>query len=383
MPLCSLGVQRGLSGAPEGHPVSSMQAADDVRPVAGVVGGAVARPPSGEMQSVEGSRTLLRGLLTKYSSTKAMPSSAKVVVLDTELSVRHAFWAIYDNGLNCAIAWDAKRRAYVGMLTYTDFMEVLRFLYRKAQADGVGAHGAGAVTAAIAAGLDEHQVKSWQTMRGGQARPDGLISVRPDATLMDCVHLLQSQQVHRIPVIDPANNAVLCTVTYWRMLRYLTRKMKKNRIFDGLLSCTIAQLGLASRKPLVTVLTDATVIAVLDLLSEHRISSIPVVDEEGKLVNMYARTDVQYMALTQSYNMDMPVTEALQHKVVPVYRCRADTDTLGVVLDVMASGSVRRLVCVDEAEVVRGIVALSDIFRLITGGGGRERDLQPEPEPFA
>eukprot|EP01043_Picozoa_sp_COSAG02_P123812 COSAG02_NODE_60820_length_270_cov_0.608187_1_plen_89_part_11 len=89
------------------------------------------------------------------------------------------------------------------------------------------------------------------------------------------------------------------------------------------------------------------------------------------------------MALTQSYNMDVPVTEALQHKVVPVYRCRADTDTLGVVLDVMSGGSVRRLVCVDEAEVVRGIVALSDIFRLITGGAGRERDFQPEPEPCA
>ena len=118
----------------------------------------------------------------------------------------------------------------------------------------------------------------------------------------------------------------------------------------------------------------------LDLLSEHRISSIPVVDAEGKLVNVYARTDVQYMALTQSYDMDVTVTEALQHKVVPVYRCRADTDTLGVVLDVMASSSVRRLVCVDEAGVVRGIVSLSDVFRLITGG--REVP-QPEPEPFA
>lgn len=346
----------------------------------GTVGGeqASAPPISGEMHSIEASRVLLCGLLQKYSSTKAMPSSGKVVVLDTELSVRHAFWAIYDNGLNCAIAWDAKQRAFVGMLTYTDFMEVLRFLYRTAQGDGTAAHGPADVAAAIATGLDEHQVKSWQTMRGGAVRPDGLISVSPTATLMECVHILQSQQIHRIAVIDPANNAVLCTVTYWRMLRYLTRKMKKKRVFDSLLGCTIAQLGLASRKP-VTVPTDATVIQVLDLLSEHRISAIPIVDEDGKLVNMFSRTDVQYMALTQSYDMDMTVMEALQHKVVPVYRCRSETDTLGVVLDVMSGSSVRRLVCVDEGEVVRGIVALSDIFRLITG----TREPAPEPEPFA
>ena len=99
---------------------------------------------------IEAARVLLCGLLQKYSATKAMPSSGKVVVLDTELSVRHAFWAIYDNGLNCAVAWDAKRRAYVGMLTYSDFMDVLRFLYRTAHADGVGAHGPAAVAAAIA-----------------------------------------------------------------------------------------------------------------------------------------------------------------------------------------------------------------------------------------
>jgi|EP01045_Picozoa_sp_COSAG04_P014063 5'-AMP-activated protein kinase regulatory gamma subunit len=329
---------------------------------------------------IEAARVLLCGLLQKYSATKAMPSSGKVVVLDTELSVRHAFWAIYDNGLNCAVAWDAKRRAYVGMLTYSDFMDVLRFLYRTAHADGVGAHGPAAVAAAIATGLDEHQVQSWQAMpAAGRSTPEGLVSVRPDASMMDCVHILQSQQIHRAAMIDPANNAVLCTVTYWRMLRYLARKMRKKREFDSLLACTIAHLGLASRPP-ITVRTDATVISVLDLLSEHRISSIPVVDAEGKLVNVYARTDVQYMALTQSYDMDVTVTEALQHKVVPVYRCRADTDTLGVVLDVMASSSVRRLVCVDEAGVVRGIVSLSDVFRLITGG--REVP-QPEPEPFA
>ena len=42
--------------------------------------------------------------------------------------------------------------------------------------------------------------------------------------------------------------------------------------------------------------------------------------------------------------------------------------------------SLLKVVCVDEAGVVRGIVSLSDVFRLITGG--REVP-QPEPEPFA
>eukprot|EP01047_Picozoa_sp_COSAG01_P021445 COSAG01_NODE_1244_length_11080_cov_16.595338_4_plen_341_part_00 len=321
-------------------------------------------------------RVYVRGLLSRYRVTRAMPENGKVVILDTELSVKHAFWAIYDHGLSSAVAWDAQRRAFVGMLTYTNFIELLRFLYRSNRESGTS-HDATAVASAIATGLETHQVKSWpQNARSARATPDSFICVRPEATMLECVRLLQIHQVHRIPVVDPTNNAVLYTVTYWRILRYLTRRMKRKRKFDTLLGQTIAQIGLGSR-PVIAARVDTSVAVVLDLLLDNKISAVPVVDSAGKLLNMYARADVQFMALTQNYNLDMTVAEALQHRAENVHRCRPETDTLAAVADVMANSNIQRVVCVDEHDVVNGIVSLSDIFRFIAGA----TEAEPAPEP--
>jgi 5'-AMP-activated protein kinase regulatory gamma subunit len=324
-------------------------------------------------------RGTMCGLLKRYVVTKAMPQTGKVVILDTELSAKHAFWAIYDHGLNSAIAWDSQQRRFVGMLTYTDFMELLRLLYRRHGGEEQS-HDPGTVAAAIAAGLEDHQVKSWQDLRPARPASDNFIFVRPETSMLDCIGILQTQQIHRIPVVDPTNNVVLCTVTYWRILRYLARRMKKKRQFDSLLGCTIAKIGLGLR-PVVTVQPDTTVSVVLDLLLEHRISAVPVVDTGGKLINVYARTDVQYMAVTQNYNLDMAVSDALQHREAPVHRCRPEVDTLAAVVDVMATGVIRRVICTDEHDMVTGIVSLSDIFRFITDRTERPPRSGWEPEP--
>jgi hypothetical protein len=54
--------------------------------------------PGGGFSKADRTRLYLRGLLQKYRSTNTMPHSGKVVLLDVELSVKHAFWAIYDHG---------------------------------------------------------------------------------------------------------------------------------------------------------------------------------------------------------------------------------------------------------------------------------------------
>ena len=138
---------------------------------------------------------------------------------------------------------------------------------------------------------------------------------------------------------------------------------------------TLAQAGLGT-SPVITAQADATVAMAIDVLLDNRISSVPIVDSEGRLQNVYARTDIRHMALSQNYNLDMTVTEAVQHRACDVYRCRAEIETVGAVADVLAQGSFRRVFCVDDKDIVQGIVSLSDLFRFITG----REDLEPAPE---
>ena len=60
-----------------------------------------------------------------------MPKSAKVVVFDTKLLVKKAFFALIYNGVRSAPLWDSKNQKYIGMLTITDFILILQKYYRE------------------------------------------------------------------------------------------------------------------------------------------------------------------------------------------------------------------------------------------------------------
>ena len=60
-----------------------------------------------------------------------MPKSAKIVVFDTQLLVKKAFFALIYNGVRAAPLWDSRNQKFVGMLTITDFILILQKYYRE------------------------------------------------------------------------------------------------------------------------------------------------------------------------------------------------------------------------------------------------------------
>ncbi|TOF72561.1 hypothetical protein CGJ15_27525, partial [Vibrio parahaemolyticus] len=58
-----------------------------------------------------------------------IPISAKLVVFDTRLQVKKAFFALVYNGVRAAPLWDSARQQFIGMLTITDFIRILQNFY--------------------------------------------------------------------------------------------------------------------------------------------------------------------------------------------------------------------------------------------------------------
>lgn len=54
-----------------------------------------------------------------------IPTSSKLVVFDTHLPVRKAFYALVYNGVRAAPLWDTDNQRFTGMLTITDFIKIL------------------------------------------------------------------------------------------------------------------------------------------------------------------------------------------------------------------------------------------------------------------
>ncbi|KAK8746418.1 hypothetical protein OTU49_017010 [Cherax quadricarinatus] len=278
-----------------------------------------------------------------------IPISAKLVVFDTRLQVKKAFFALVYNGVRAAPLWDSARQQFIGMLTITDFIRILQNFYnspnRKMEE------------------LEDHRLETWRTVLKDESRP--LISIRPDESLYVAIRSLIHHKIHRLPVIDPATGNVLYIVTHKRILKFLylyINELPK----PSILQKPLRELEIGTYKNIETASQDTLIIEALNKFVEHRISALPIVDAEGKLVDIYAKFDVINLAAEGTYNnLDVTLLKANEYRnewFEQVHSCTLD-ETLGTIMERIVRAEVHRLVVVDEKNRVVGVISLSDILK--------------------
>jgi CBS-domain-containing membrane protein len=96
------------------------------------------------------------------------------------------------------------------------------------------------------------------------------------------------------------------------------------------------------------------------LMWDRRCGTVPIVDESGQVIGLVSDRDACMAAYTQGRRLDdIPIGSAMSH---PVRFCRA-SDAVETAEDVMMAHGVRRLVVLDGAGKLQGIVSLDDIAR--------------------
>ncbi|XP_014416551.1 5'-AMP-activated protein kinase subunit gamma-3 isoform X1 [Camelus ferus] len=290
--------------------------------------------------------------MQEHTCYDAMATSSKLVIFDTMLEIKKAFFALVANGVRAAPLWDSKKQSFVGMLTITDFILVLHRYYRSPLVQIYE--------------IEQHKIETWREIYlQGCFKP--LVSISPNDSLFDAVYTLIKNRIHRLPVLDPVSGAVLHILTHKRLLKFL-------HIFGTLLprpsflSRTIQDLGIGTFRDLAVVLETAPILNALDIFVDRRVSALPVVNETGQVVGLYSRFDVIHLAAQQTYNhLDMSVGEALRQRTLcleGVISCQPH-ESLGEVIDRIAREQVHRLVLVDETQHLLGVVSLSDILQAL------------------
>ncbi|VDP28520.1 unnamed protein product [Soboliphyme baturini] len=131
---------------------------------------------------------------------------------------------------------------------------------------------------------------------------------------------------------------------------------------------TPKELNIGTWESIHTIEQTTTLIEILDRFLTHRISALPVVSSEGKVVDIYAKFDVLNLVADTSFdNLDITVKEVLSRRsqwFEGVRNC-TDTDSLEAVIDLLVKAEVHRLVIVNIRNEVKGIVSLSDILSFL------------------
>ncbi|XP_077158931.1 5'-AMP-activated protein kinase subunit gamma-2 isoform X1 [Paroedura picta] len=281
-----------------------------------------------------------------------VPTSSKLVVFDTTLQVKKAFFALVANGVRAAPLWESKKQSFVGMLTITDFINILHRYYKSPMVQIYE--------------LEEHKIETWRELYLQETfKP--LVNISPDASLFDAVYSLIKNKIHRLPVIDPVSGNALYILTHKRILKFLqlfVSEMPK----PAFMKKNLDELGIGTYHNIAFIHPDTPIIKALNIFVDRRISALPVVDESGKVVDIYSKFDVINLAAEKTYNnLDITVTQALQHRsqyFEGVVKC-SKPETLETIVDRIVKAEVHRLVVVNEADSIVGIISLSDILQAL------------------
>uniref|UniRef100_A0A8C8A857 Protein kinase AMP-activated non-catalytic subunit gamma 3 n=1 Tax=Otus sunia TaxID=257818 RepID=A0A8C8A857_9STRI len=282
----------------------------------------------------------------------AVPTSCKLVVFDVSLEIKKAFVALVANGVRAAPLWDSKTQSFVGMLTITDFINILHRYYRSPLVQIYE--------------VEEHKIETWREVYlQGSFKP--LVYISPSNSLFDAVYSLIKHKIHRLPVIEPISGNVLHILTHKRILKFLHifgSTIPKPRF----LKKTVQELCVGTFRDVAVVPETAPVYTALEIFVDRRVSALPVINDAGQVVGLYSRFDVIHLAAQKTYNnLDISVREALRQRTIcleGVLTCYPH-ETMEDVIDRMAKEQVHRLVLVDENQYPRGIISLSDILQAL------------------
>ncbi|XP_070842723.1 uncharacterized protein [Chaetodon trifascialis] len=294
-----------------------------------------------------------------------IPTSSKLVVFDTTLQVKKAFFALVANGVRAAPLWESKKQSFVGMLTITDFINILTRYYKSPMVQIYE--------------LEEHKIETWRELYLQETfKP--LVHISPDASVFEAVYSLIKNKIHRLPVIDPVSGNALYILTHKRILKFLQLFVCEMPM-PAFMKQTLEELAVGTYANIAYIHPDTPLITALSVFTHRRVSALPVVDHNGKVVDIYSKFDVINLAAEKTYNnLDVTVTQALRHRsqyFEGVMKCNK-LETLETIVDRIVKAEVHRLVVVDEESRIIGIVSLSDILQalvLTPAGLGRKESL--------
>lgn len=290
---------------------------------------------------------LLLNFFKYHKCYEILPKSAKVIIFDTQFFVKKTFPTLISHGIRSAPLWDANKKLLVGMITVTDFIRILLHLDKENLS---------------VEELEKHTLHSWRKILRLTRKP--LCSVGPNQSLHDAINLLNKHRVHRLLMMDPISGDVLYILSHKRILRFLfvyLNEFPELTFFHK----TLVELKIGTFEDIVSVTDSTTIKEAFQLLLDKDVSALPILDDNGILIDVYAKFEVLNLVSEKLYsNLSLKITDVRNKKKdweEKLQKCRSSI-TLYEALEVIVRTESHRLLLINKEDKLIGIVSLSDIL---------------------
>ncbi|KAL9071889.1 MAG: hypothetical protein Q9157_005315 [Trypethelium eluteriae] len=257
-------------------------------------------------------------------------------------------------GIVSAPLWDSKTSTFAGLLTTSDYMNVIQYYWQNPDA---------------LAAVDQFRLSSLREIeRAIGVQPLETVSIHPLRPLYEACRKMLESRARRIPLLDEDDETnrsmVVSVVTQYRILKFIAVNVKETEM----LRKSLRDLDLGTYTNLQTAKMESPVIDVIHMLVKYSISSIPILDSDGVVINVFEAVDVITLIKGGVYDdLNLNVGEALLKRsddFPGIYTCTVN-DRLDTIFDTIRKSRVHRLVVIDEYSRLKGLLTLSDILEYI------------------
>lgn len=303
-----------------------------------------------DKEQIEGLRAI-RAFLKVRTTYDVLPLSYRLIVLDTALLVKKSLNILIQCGIVSAPLWDSKTSTFAGLLTTSDYLNVVQYYWQNPDA---------------LAQIDQFKLNSLRDIeRALGVTPIETVSIHPLKTLYEACRRMLESRARRIPLVDiddeTQREMVVSVLTQYRILKFVSVNVKETQM----LRKPLRDVGVGSYDNLSYAYMDSPVMEVIQALVRRSISSVPILDKEGVVLNVFEAVDVIALIKGGDYdNLQLTVGKALEKRSEDfpgIYTCTLN-DRLDTIFDTIRKSRVHRLVVIDERSQLVGLLSLSDIL---------------------
>ncbi|KAG5984148.1 hypothetical protein E4U55_005861 [Claviceps digitariae] len=297
----------------------------------------------------------IREFLKVRTSYDVLPLSFRLIVLDTDLLIKKTLNILIQNSIVSAPLWDSQRGRFAGILTATDYINVIQYYYQFP--DEISK-------------LDQFKLSSLRDIEKAIGSiPIETVSVHPSRPLYEACRRMLKTRARRIPLVDvdegTGKETVVSVITQYRILKFIAVNNEHNTV---MLKKTVREIGLGTYSNLATIHMGHTVLDAIHMMVDRNISCIPIVDSENRVLNAFEAVDVIPCIRGGTYEeLDDTVGEALCKRPDDspgIYTCSAE-DRLDALFDTIRKSRVHRLIVIDDENKLMGVISLSDILKYV------------------
>jgi len=300
--------------------------------------------------------------ILKTTVEKVLPKHQKLIVVDSNALIPAALQILLKNNIYAAPVYDKSKSGYIGFIDLVDIISSIMEIFHETELTGED-FDIYTIDARFSA-LHADKVHDL-------SKRNPLVGVSRTAPISEGLRKFQETSTHRILVTQSA--------TYMKVENILTQSATVH-----FLERNIADLGAITKltlrdlkigvKNVFSITQDDQALKAFQMMAEHKVSAVPVVDATGKLVTVISAKDIRGLQakviFTNLYKpaKDFAASSRIQSlSNMPEIHCTLDTILLDVIVK-LAALKIHRLFVVDEAMKPIGVITLGDVLGAVASG---------------